>query len=212
MTEYHRRQMILFSRPASWWAGLEWACPSNFLVDASMQVAVWVVASRHSTGSLKGSHGNQGCVAYLNTSMNTGCQDCESGKEVQGCTAYSNKSMNVGCQGRESEREVWGCVAYLNKSMNMGHQDHKSGREVDHKSLMTHYALDWGPEVALRLSDDSALLLRVVHTMVVPRGGEGALASGAETHLVEPFGSAAFDYPHPPRAAGLDLKEDFDCH
>ncbi|KAI6132612.1 hypothetical protein EDD16DRAFT_1722715 [Pisolithus croceorrhizus] len=60
--------------------------------------------------------------------------------------------------------------------------EHGSRREVDHE----------------RLSDNSALPLRVAHTTVVPRGGEGALASRAETNLVEPFGSAAFGYPHPP--------------
>ncbi|KAI6123642.1 hypothetical protein EDD16DRAFT_1725185 [Pisolithus croceorrhizus] len=112
-----RRQRLLSSRLAGWWAGLEWAHPSNFLANASMRVTVQVVVLH----------------------------------------------------------------------------------ERVHAGSRTHYALDWGPGAALRLSDDSALPLRVAHTTVVPRGGEGALASGAETHLVEPFGSVAFDYPHPPR-------------
>ncbi|KAI5983963.1 hypothetical protein EDD15DRAFT_2201676 [Pisolithus albus] len=146
--------------------------------------------------------------AYLNTSMNVGCRGheskCRSGVD-------SNMSMNMGkLQGHKGKKEVWGCVAYSGMSTNMGHQGRKSGREVDHESSLTHYALNWGPEVALRLSDDLALPLRVAHTMIVLRGGEGALASGAETHLVEPVGSSAFDYPHPPRVAGLDSKEDFE--
>ncbi|KAI6122148.1 hypothetical protein EDD16DRAFT_1725721 [Pisolithus croceorrhizus] len=52
----------------------------------------------------------------------------------------------------------------------------------------THYALDWGPGVAPGLSDNLALPLRVAHTTVVLRGGEGALASRAETNLVKSFG------------------------
>ncbi|KAI6115086.1 hypothetical protein EDD16DRAFT_1727508 [Pisolithus croceorrhizus] len=189
MTESHRRQRLLFSRLASWWARPEWAHPSNFPVDASMQVVVQVVTRGYSsTGSLGGSRGNRGCPAYLSTSTIAGCQGCE------------------------SEREARGCAACLNMSTNMGRRDHKSRREVDHKSPMTHYALDWGPGAVPRLSDDSALPLRVVHTMVVLRGGEGALASGAETHLEELFGPVAFNYPHPPRVAGLDSKEAFDCH
>ncbi|KAI6115778.1 hypothetical protein EDD16DRAFT_1727330 [Pisolithus croceorrhizus] len=71
------------------------------------------------------------------------------------------------------------------------------------ESSRTHYALDQGPGVAPGLSDDLALLLRVAHTTVVLRGGEGALASGAETNLVEPFGSVAFSYPHPPVVPGI---------
>ncbi|KAI6094749.1 hypothetical protein EDD16DRAFT_1528965 [Pisolithus croceorrhizus] len=137
------------------------------------------------TGSHGGSHGNQGCTAYLSTSTIVGCQDCESEREAQGCVAC----LNTSC---ESEREVWDCTAYSNKSTNVL-------LERVHAGLRTHYALNWGPEVALRLSDDLALLLRVAHATVVLRGGEGALASRAETHLVEPFGSVAFDYPHPPR-------------
>ncbi|KAI6128671.1 hypothetical protein EDD16DRAFT_74898 [Pisolithus croceorrhizus] len=72
MTEYCRRQRLLSSRPAGWWAGLEWAHPLNFLANASMQVAVQVVASRCSTDSHGGSCGNQGCMAYLNMSKNVG--------------------------------------------------------------------------------------------------------------------------------------------
>ncbi|KAI6105241.1 hypothetical protein EDD16DRAFT_1633506 [Pisolithus croceorrhizus] len=67
------RQWLLFSRLAGWWARLEWAHPSNFPVNVSMQVTAQVVASGCSTGSHGGSCGNQGCVAYLNMSMNTGC-------------------------------------------------------------------------------------------------------------------------------------------
>ncbi|KAI6105968.1 hypothetical protein EDD16DRAFT_1730186 [Pisolithus croceorrhizus] len=176
------RQRLSFARLAGWWAGLGWAHPSNFPVDASMQVAAQVVARGHSsTGSPGGSCGNRGCAAYLSMSMSTGCQ------------------------GHKSEREVLGCAAYLNKSTHVL-------LERVYECSRTHYALNWGPEVALRLSDDLALLLRVAHATVVPRGGEGALTSGAETHLVEPFGSAAFNYPHPPRVAGLDSKEAFNCH
>ncbi|KAI6106770.1 hypothetical protein EDD16DRAFT_158724 [Pisolithus croceorrhizus] len=113
MTESRRRQRLLFSRLAGWWAGLEWAHPSNFLVSASMQVAVQVVARGYSsTGSHGGSRGNRGCASYLNT------------------------STSVGCRGHESGREVQGCTAYLNKSTHAGHRDHESGREVNHESLM----------------------------------------------------------------------------
>ncbi|KAI6104876.1 hypothetical protein EDD16DRAFT_1524556 [Pisolithus croceorrhizus] len=140
-------------------------------------------------------------MAYLNKSTNVGHQGCESRREVD-----FNMGMNTGAQDHKSKREVQGCMAYSNKTM--FYILHKRV----HTGSRTHYALDWGPGAALRLSGNLALPLRVVHTTVVLRGGEGALASGAETHLVEPFGSVAFDYPHPPRVAGLDLKEDFNCH
>ncbi|KAI6112153.1 hypothetical protein EDD16DRAFT_1728140 [Pisolithus croceorrhizus] len=59
--------------------------------------------------------------------------------------------------------------------------------------------------VALALSDDLAFLLRVVHTMVVPRGYQGAQTSGAETNLVKPFGSVASGYPHPPMIPAIQM-------
>ncbi|KAI6120437.1 hypothetical protein EDD16DRAFT_1725987 [Pisolithus croceorrhizus] len=136
--------------------------------------------------------------------MSTGWTGVGSSLEISGKREYASRGMggDAGHRGHESER---GSGVDSNMSMNVL-------RERVNESSRTHYALDWGPGAALRLSDNSALPLRVAHTTVVPRGGEGALASGAETHLVEPFGSAAFDYPHPPRVAGLDSKEDFDCH
>ncbi|KAI6095323.1 hypothetical protein EDD16DRAFT_760671 [Pisolithus croceorrhizus] len=126
-TKCRRRQRLLFSRLASWWAGLGWAHPSNFPVNASMQVAAQVVARGYSTGSHRGSCRNWGCASYLNTSTSMGCQGCESEREAQGCMACLNMSMNVGHQGREGEREVLGCAACLNMSMSVGLRDHESG-------------------------------------------------------------------------------------
>ncbi|KAI6096431.1 hypothetical protein EDD16DRAFT_1732893 [Pisolithus croceorrhizus] len=94
MTEYHRRQRLLSSRLAGWWAGLGWAHPSNFPVNASI------------TGSHGGSRGNQGCAAYLSTSTIAGCRDRKSEREARGCAACLNKSTNAGHRDHESGREV----------------------------------------------------------------------------------------------------------
>ncbi|KAI6113743.1 hypothetical protein EDD16DRAFT_1521123 [Pisolithus croceorrhizus] len=156
-----RWQRLSFSRLAGWWAGPEWAHPSNF-------------PSRES--------GLRGLLEYEYVCGSSRSREREGGSGLRSLL-----------ECHEGEREVLGCVACLNTSTSAGLRDHESEREVDRESLMTRYALDWGPGAAPRLSDDSALPLRVAHATVVPRGGEGALSSGAETHLVEPFGSAAFD-------------------
>ncbi|KAI6130684.1 hypothetical protein EDD16DRAFT_1515367 [Pisolithus croceorrhizus] len=91
--------------------------------------------------------------------------------------------MSTGWTGVGSSLEISAKHEYASRGAGGGHESESgSGREVDRE----------------RLSDDSALPLRVAHATVVPRGGEGALTSGAETHLVKSFGSAAFGYPHPP--------------
>ncbi|KAI6117027.1 hypothetical protein EDD16DRAFT_1520227 [Pisolithus croceorrhizus] len=117
-------------------------------------------------------------------------------------TGWTGVGSSLEISGRRGHESECGSRVDLNMSMNVLH-------ERVNESLRTHYALDWGPGVAPGLSDDSALLLRVAHTTVVPRGYGGALTSGAEMNLVEPFESVAFGYTRPPMVAGLDSKEEF---
>ncbi|KAI6101984.1 hypothetical protein EDD16DRAFT_1525764 [Pisolithus croceorrhizus] len=139
MTECHSRQQLLFSRLAGWWAGLGWAHPSNFPVNASITGSL--------EGSLEGSCRNQGCMAYLSTST----------AQEGACMLEDSLCPQLG---------AWGCS------------------EAEGQL---------GPSTGSGAHNGCA------------KGGEGALMSGAETHLVEPFGSAAFNYPHPPRIPAIQM-------
>ncbi|KAI6100388.1 hypothetical protein EDD16DRAFT_1762713 [Pisolithus croceorrhizus] len=106
--------------------------------------------------------------------------------------------MSASQTGGGSSLESSGRHEYASRGAGGGRRGHESGREVDRERILTCYELDWGPGVVPGLSNDLALPLRVVHATVVPREGEGALASRAETQLEKSFGSVAFGYPHPP--------------
>ncbi|KAI6109311.1 hypothetical protein EDD16DRAFT_1728839 [Pisolithus croceorrhizus] len=156
-----------------WWAGPEWAHPSNFL-------------SRES--------GLRGLLEYEYKHGLSRLREREGGSGLRGLLEYEYEHGSSRSRGREGGSGLRGLLEYEYECGSSRSREREGGRPRES---------DVGTAREGVLRDDSALPLRVVHTTVVPRGGEGALLSGAETHLVEPFGSAAFDYPHPPRIPAI---------